>query len=179
MKQIKILVSIVFVLTGMIIYTSCQNVETEPIESYENTQSLTGVENFKTALQHLSQNSITRSNGEEPSEDEIKELATLSRVFLEENNITDEDLESVRDDEMVTLVALSLLDYDNVVNPATRTTAGGCVLEALGVKEVVESLGKGATKKVVKVVVKKVVKKAIPYVGWVCFAWDYISCVTE
>ena len=92
--------------------------------------------------------------------------------------ISKEDL-GIEDDEMLPIVAMSLLDYQKTMSPTSRTTAGGCVLEALGVREVVNSAGKGAAKYITKAVAKAVVKKAIPYIGWGWFAWDYIACVTE
>jgi hypothetical protein len=53
------------------------------------------------------------------------------------------------------------------------------VLQALGVKEIVETAGKAGAKQVAKVVAKVALKKAIPYLEWAMFAWDYIECVTE
>lgn len=179
MKQIKILILIVTVLTGVITYSSCQSSESEPIENVENSQSLKGVEEFRASLIQLSQKSISRSTDEDPSEKEIEELVNNSRDFLAKNDITNEDLDIEEDDEILAVVAMGLLDYQKTVNPISRTTTGGCILEALGVKDIVASAGKSAVKYVAKAVANAALKKAIPYVGWGLFAWDFISCVTE
>ncbi len=165
-------------LAGMLMCISCQNTVEEPVDIPATSQKLEGVEEYRTALIQLSQTSESRNEDEDPSAEDILNLIEYSREFLLLNGISKEDL-GIEDDEMLPIVAMSLLDYQKTMSPTSRTTAGGCVLEALGVREVVNSAGKGAAKYITKAVAKAVVKKAIPYIGWGWFAWDYIACVTE
>lgn len=117
---------------------------------------------------------------EEPLQKDVETLVEVSREFLIQNDITSEDL-GIEDEEMLAVVAMALLDYQKTVvdQPISRTTVGGCVLEALGVREVVNAAGKGAAKKVAKVAAKAVLKKSIPYVGWGFFIYDFVDCVVE
>ncbi len=180
MKKIKFLFTVIAMLAGIFVYVSCQNSEIEPIEEPESALELKGVQEFRTALINLSNGVNSRSFDEEPSQKDIETLVEVSRDFLAQNDITKEDLD-IEDDEMLAVVAMALLDYQKTVvdQPVSRTTAGGCVLEALGVREVVNAAGKGAVKKVAKVAAKAVLKKAIPYLGWGLFIYDYVACVVE
>lgn len=180
MKKIKFLLTVIVVLAGTFVYVSCQNSEIEPIEEQESSQELKGVQEYRAALINLSNGVNSRSMDEEPSQKDVETLVEVSREFLIQNDITSEDL-GIEDEEILAVVAMALLDYQKTVvdQPISRTTAGGCVLEALGVREVVNAVGKGAAKKVAKVAAKAVLKKAIPYVGWGFFIYDYVACVVE
>lgn len=179
-KKVRILISIVVVLTVGLVYVSCQNSENESdfFKNIHDSKEVLGCGDFKKSLLQLSNSSSTRTNSGMPSEEDIKNLVDLSQAFLLQNNITAEDLE-IDDEEILVVVAMSLLDYQKIVYSSTRTTAGGCLIEALGVREVVNSAGKGAVKYVAKAVAKVALKRAIPYVGWGMFAWDFIACVAE
>lgn len=76
------------------------------------------------------------------------------------------------EDELIAVVAMALLGYQQSIDPESRTTFGGCVIEALGVKEIIFSAGRGATKHEVKAVAKVAIKRAVPWLGWGMFAWD-------
>lgn len=178
MKRLKFLITAVCLLAGIFVYVSCQNSE-DLVDNTENTDEIRGTQEYKQALIQLTQNSISRSENEDPTKEDIEKLVEISRDFLLQNNITSEDLNIGENDELIAVVAMALLDYQKSVAPISRTTAGGCVLEALGVREVVNSAGKGAAKYVAKAVAKAALKKAIPYVGWGFFVWDYVACVTE
>lgn len=179
MKKIKFLITAVCLLAGIFVYVSCQSSDVEPVENTESCDEVRGVQEYRQALIQLTQSSMSRSEDEEPTKEDIEQLVEISREFLLQNDITTEDLSIEENDEIIAVVAMALLDYQKSVAPISRTTAGGCVLEALGVKEVVKSAGKGAAKYVAKAVAKAALKKAIPYVGWGLFVWDYVACVTE
>lgn len=179
MKKTKFLITVVCLLAGIFVYVSCQSYYVEPVENTEGCNEVRGVQEYRQALIQLTQSSISRSKDGEPTKDDIEQLVEISREFLLENDITTEDLSIDENDEIIAVIAMALLDYQKSVAPISRTTVGGCVIEALGVREVVKSAGKGATKYVVKAVAKAVVKKAIPYVGWGFFVWDYVACVIE
>lgn len=164
-------------LAGMFVYTSCQSSDVDPVNNEDITQNLKGVQQFKTSLVQLSQHSLSRSGNEEPTEEDIKNLVEISRIFLEQNEITNEDLDLNENDELIAVVALFLMDYQKSIANAhySRTTVGGCLIEALGFKE----LATGSLKKIAKTAAKVAVKRMVPYVGWGLFAWDYIECITE
>lgn len=179
MKKTKFLIITMCFLASVSIYVSCQNSESEPVVSVENAEEMKGAQEYKQALIQLKSSAMTRSSNEEPSKEDVQELVEISREFLQQNGITGADLNIEENDEIMAVVAMALLDYQKSIDPMTRTTAGGCVLEALGVKEIVKSAGKGAVKYVAKAVAKAALKKTIPYVGWGLFVWDYVACVTE
>lgn len=87
-----------------------------------------------------------------------------------------EDFETL-EDPRITWVAMGLAELDLAV-PETRTTVGGCVLQAIGLDAALE---KGLTKKAVKKAIKKIaaksVARAIPYVGEVLIAVDFVYCI--
>lgn len=58
----------------------------------------------------------------------------------------------------------------------TRTTVGGCILQAVGVKEI---LTEPTVKLAAKAIGKAVCKKAVLYIGWGLFAIDFVACVVE
>ena len=80
-----------------------------------------------------------------------------------------------QDDPRLAIVAMAIADVDRINNNAavSRTTFGGCVLEGLGVKGLVNGMGKKAAAKIIG---KFLLKRAIPYIGWALFAYDFIDC---
>jgi hypothetical protein len=179
MKKIKFIITAVCLLTGVLVYVSCQSSDVEPIECTDDYDEMRGVQEYRQALIQLNQSSMSRSEDEEPTKEDIEQLVEISREFLLQNDITTEDLSIEENDEIIAVVAMALLDYQKSVTSISRTTIGGCVIEALGVKEVVKSVGKGAAKYVAKAIAKAALKKTIPYVGWGLFVWDYVDCITE
>lgn len=168
------------------IYVSCENSEIEPINNSNCIIDIKGADEFKNSLRDLSGKAISRSGCDDHLAEDIETLIEISHEFLERNEIALEDLNIKNgEDEILVIVAMSLLDYQNISESTDnqtyvgRTSPGGCVLQALGVKEIVETAGKAGAKQVAKVVAKVALKKAIPYLGWAMFAWDYIECVTE
>lgn len=162
---------------GMIFCVSCQSSDVDPVDNGDVVEHLNGVQQYRTSLIQLSQGVLSRSENEEPSEEEIKELVEVSRIFLEQNDITNEDLDLNENDELIAVVALFLMDYQkSIINAKlSRTSPGGCLIEALAIKD----LATGSLKQIAKTAAKVAVKRFTPYVGWGLFAWDYISCITE
>lgn len=167
-------------MTVIFLFTSCQSSDLEPTENKKEEEAIKGVKQFKSSLAKLSNEVNSRSIDEEPSCKDIELLIEISKNFLGENEISIEEL-GINDEEMLPVLAMAILDYQKTLidAPASRTTAGGCVLEALGVKEVINATGKGIAKKVAKAAAKAVLKRAVPYVGWGLFIYDYITCVVE
>lgn len=161
-------------------FISCQSSEQEYLTQNETLQEIKGVHEFKLALNNLSNDVDSRSLDEDPTDRDIETLIEISRDFLNRNEITCDELE-INDDEIIAVIALAILDYQKTeLNfTSSRTTAGGCVLEALGVKEVINATGKGVAKKIAKATAKAVLKRAVPYIGWGLFIYDYIACVVE
>lgn len=155
MKKKKIVFTVIAMLAGIFVYVSCQNSEIEPIEEQESFQELKGVQEYRAALINLSNGVNSRSMDEEPSQKDVETLVEVSREFLFQNDITSEYL-GIEDEELLAVVAMALLDYQKTVvdQPISRTTVGGCVLEAIGVREVVNAIGKNAVKKLQRLLQK-------------------------
>ena len=155
MKKKKLLFTVIAMLAGIFVYVSCQNSEIEPIEEQESFQELKGVQEYRAALINLSNGVNSRSMDEEPSQKDVETLVEVSREFLFQNDITSEYL-GIEDEELLAVVAMALLDYQKTVvdQPISRTTVGGCVLEAIGVREVVNAIGKNAVKKLQRLLQK-------------------------
>lgn len=71
MKKIKFLFPVIAMLTGILVYVSCQNSEIEPIEEQESSQELKGVQEYRAALINLSNGVNSRSMDEEPSQKDM------------------------------------------------------------------------------------------------------------
>ena len=155
MKKKKLLFTVIAMLAGIFVYVSCQNSEIEPIEEQESFQELKGVQEYRAALINLSNGVNSRSMDEESSQKDVETLVEVSREFLFQNDITSEYL-GIEDEELLAVVAMALLDYQKTVvdQPISRTTVGGCVLEAIGVREVVNAIGKNAVKKLQRLLQK-------------------------
>lgn len=179
MKKGMFFYSTLCVLTAILICVSCQNSDVEKVDEPESTGEVRGWQEYRQALTQLSQRSVSRSNDQEVSKEDIKQLVEISRGFLLQNDITCNDLNMENDDELIAVVAMALLDYQQSIDPESRTTFGGCVIEALGVKEIISSAGRGATKHVAKAVAKVALKRAVPWLGWGMFAWDLAACYYE
>ncbi len=128
-------------------------------------------------IKQLSQSDSRNSELSEPLEESINDFVALSQDYLELNDI---DLSEYfdNDDPRIALVALAIADIDRTLNttPTSRTTIGGCVLEGLGIKALIEGPGKKAA---AKIIAKALLKRAVPVVGWGLFAYDFIDCMTE
>lgn len=159
---------------------SCLSSNDEPQMQDESDVAIVGTSEYKAALINLHESSMSRSD-DEPTEEEVAALIQLSKDFLKQNDIANEDLGLNNDDEIIPIVAMALLEYQNSIEASyeSRTTVSGCIIEAFGIKEIIEQPAKYGAKQVAKIVAKAALKRVIPYVGWTIFAWDFISCVTE
>lgn len=140
MKKIKFLFGLLVIAICSIVYVSCQNVSDEPVKATYGR--FIGEDNYKSTLVSLSKRTRMGDANSTPSKEDVEELINASRIFLIENDITCEELGISENDELVSIVAMAMLDYEKVYLNNTRTTAGGCVIEALSVKEVVTALEK-------------------------------------
>lgn len=157
---------------------ACTNYDADTTIVAEPVTDVAGLKTYRAELLKLTQQTYSRSAEMEPTQEDIKKLVEVSTVFLNENNITPQELGLKEGDERIAIVALAILDYQNVVvnSSVSRTTLGGCVLQALGIKEVLDNLGKQAVKKVATVVAKAALKKAVPWIGWGLCAYELIDC---
>lgn len=104
----------------------------------------------------------------------LEPALSLSKSYLQTNGYDySEDFES--DDFRIIWVATALAEYDKLYANATKTSVGGCVLEAIGINEILKAAGN----KLVKVIAKQALKKVLPYVGIALTAADFIMCITE
>lgn len=169
----KIFTLIVLLATAFSLFVSCNKIS-------EGTGEPSGIEIVGTAdfLSNLNSIKPTISKGGEITEEEA--AALLAPALLESKNYLEENGYDFREDftendPRIIWVATGLAEYDKLYLHATKTTVGGCVLQAIGVTEIVKSGGK----KLVKAIAKQALKKAIPYVGAALVAVDFIACVTE
>lgn len=94
---------------------------------------------------------------------DIDDLAQLSVVEL---------------DSRVIITALAISNYYEVYVYTTKASVGGCLLDALGLKALLEGgAGKIIAKKIAKQAAKKVLTKMVPYVGWGIAAYDFSDCM--
>lgn len=146
--------------------------DSEPIKG--TTSYIQKLSNIKATEEFRSRSSVDE---EEVSDVAIQSLVNISHDYLHANNIDMSDMfES--DDPRIAIVAMAIADIDKTLDNSsvTRTSIGGCVLEGLGVRGLVNGLGKKAAAKAIG---KLLLKRAIPYVGWGLFAYDFIDCMTE
>lgn len=119
----------------------------------------------------------------EVSEEEAREfllpIMEASHIYLEENGYDfKEDFDSA-DDPRIAWVAFGLAEYDRLYGLATKTSPGGCVLQAIGVAGLLKGYKKQAIKAIAKVVAKEVAKKAVPYIGAAITIGDFIWCMMD
>ena len=89
-------------------------------------------------------------SGDLSEEEAIVMMAPLleaSKEYLQSNDYDFEEDFETPDDPRITWVALAVAEYDLQSTSQTKSTLGGCVLEALGVKEIINNIGEGALKK--------------------------------
>lgn len=118
----------------------------------------------------------TRADTDELPAEVIEVLDVLSAetfALLEANEIDLSEFKG-KDDLRLAVVGLALLELDEDMI-STRTSVGGCVLQAMGLDAL---LKKGAKKAAAKLVAKAVLK-SIPYVGTAIVAVDFIWCMVD
>lgn len=173
MKKLVSFFTMVFIAITFI-FVSCNKNEI-PKEIDTDSTEILGTSEFLANLSYIKP-TLTKSG--EITEDDAREMIAsaleVSISYLEENNYDVSEVFSL-DDPRIIWVATGLAEYDKMYGLETRTTVGGCILEAIGVNELVKS----SEKKVAKAIAKQVVKKAIPYIGAALTAIDFIWCVVE
>ena len=161
---------------------SCSKQQAVPVVENEvsDATSMTWTDGYIKALSNISSAMETKV-GE--CDDETltlaAELVEVSKLYLEYNDL---DISIYFDDPYdyrIAVVAMALAELDRQPEAVTKTTVGGCALEALGVDALVEGIKKIGAKAALKIVSKQVLKKAIPYVGWAIAAVDFAACIAE
>lgn len=169
----KYLLSCLVLLLG-ISMSSCSS-DNEIFDQTHDTEdrNCIGTAEFVTSLNNLLTSTPTRSIGDE--ETMIPALIEASIEYLSKNEISYTDFCSDKTDPRIAVIAIGLAEYDLISNIQTRTSFGGCVLQAVGVKD----LGKAGAKAAAKQIGKAVLKKAVPYIGWGLFAVDLAMCLAD
>ncbi|MEE0236532.1 MAG: hypothetical protein UD961_10295 [Bacteroidales bacterium] len=179
MKKIAF-IGLIFLVIGLV---SCSKQQAVPVVENEvsDATSMTWTDGYIKALSNISSAMETKV-GE--CDDETltlaAELVEVSKLYLEYNDL---DISIYFDDPYdyrIAVVAMALAELDRQPEAVTKTTVGGCALEALGVDALVEGgIKKIGAKAALKIVSKQVLKKAIPYVGWAIAAVDFAACIAE
>lgn len=164
--------------------TACDSKDSDTpsiVETETDSEPITGTEAYIHMLSNLKVSEASQSRSiddeSEVSDETIQSLISISQEYLAINDIDMSDIFD-QDDPRLAIVAMAIADVDRLSNNTvvTRTTFGGCVLEGLGVKGLVNGMGKKAAAKAIG---KLLLKRAIPYIGWGLFAYDFIDCMVE
>ncbi len=106
----------------------------------------------------------------------VQELIVYSRNMLQENGVDVDSMFIDKNDPRIAMAGLAMMDYQKTANQiSTRSTIGGCVLEAIGVR----NLFKSGVKRAAKQIAKLALEKAVPYVGWGLTIADFAMCMTD
>jgi hypothetical protein len=125
----------------------------------------------------------TRSESQLPAAftEFMNELSSETLFLLQLNEIDTTEFVDENDPRLA-IVGLALLEAEQAMKVSTRTSIGGCVLEAVGISALVEATKGKAVKFVAKAIAKaaaKVVSRAIPYVGAGLAVADFVLCMAE
>lgn len=180
MKKLFYLIAIIT--TPSLVFVSCNKFESKNLE--ETTESakieVVGTTQFLSNLSYLKP-TLTKAGEltEEEAKIMIAPLLAESIKYLADNGYDClEDFETL-EDPRITWVAMGLAELD-IDATETKTTVGGCVLQAIGLDAALEKgLAKKAVKKAIKKIAIKTVAKAIPYVGEVLIAADFVYCLVS
>ncbi|MCQ2167429.1 MAG: hypothetical protein MJY69_02010 [Bacteroidales bacterium] len=180
MKKI-FLASVVTLTVCTLVFSGCNKdsiSEEVDLESIESSEAVVGTSDYIAQLATLAP-TLTKSGelSEEDARIMIAPLLAESIKYLADNGYDClEDFETL-EDPRITWVAMGLAELDLDV-PETKSTVGGCVLQAIGLDAALEKgLAKKAVKKTIKKIATKAVAKAIPYVGEVLIAADFVYCL--
>lgn len=161
-----------FALFLCISVSSCSS-ENEIIDKDTQIERCIGTVEFITSLNDISISTKTVNIEDEKAK--VPAIVEASIEYLAKNGISYSEFCSDKTDPRIAVIAMGLAEYDQINIIQTKTSFGGCVLEAVGVKE----LGKAGVKAAAKQIGKAVLKKAIPYVGWGLFAVDMVMCLAD
>lgn len=183
-KKIKIWVLLASVLVSCG-FCSCTNSSEELDYNEVQAEDFIGLDDFKAntysiikSLSDLSENyNVTDTRAMEMANDSIDKLVAnlteLSANILNKNGIDVVGEFGNAENPRIALVGLALIEYLEYSNVATRASVGGCVLEAIGVKDIYKKGVKAAAKQIVKAGLKK----AVPYLGWGLTIADFAHCM--
>lgn len=156
--------------------TSCSSEYSIPeLSSVESdTMEIKGVPTYISKIGEIVKHEETRSVTEEQTET-VPSLIKASIDFLHVNNIDYKEFFNNDSDPRIVVYAIAIVELQKTetMQPTTRTSLGGCVLEGLGIR------GLATGKAAVKAIGKVLAKRAIPYIGWGLFAIDMAMCLAE
>lgn len=173
-KEIKrsLLSCLIFFLGITVSSCSSENGIIEQDKNIE-AESCIGTTEFIASLNNISVN--TKNENIEDEKAKVPIIVEVAIEYLAKNNISYTDFCNDKDDPRIAIIAMGLAEYDQISSTQTKTSIGGCVLEAIGVKD----LGNAGVKAAAKQIGKAVLKKAVPYVGWGLFAVDMVMCLAD
>ena len=168
---------LIYVIAFAITMQSCSS-DSYNEEPLSDVVEIIGTQDYVAGLNSVLKDGLTKSVNDQ--EDTIvPELLLLSKEYLNNNNIDYCEFFGDSEDDRIIVFALALAEYNKIVyyNSITRTTVGGCVLQAMGLRALVQ--GKGITRAAIISLGKAIAKKAVPYLGWGLFAIDMAMCIAE
>lgn len=165
------------------------NGELESETATPSTELLMGYADFENnalpAVETLSELSATY-DPENPGDSEatmetyVSQLTASTVELLARNGISAREEFGSETDPRIAVVGLALIEYQACSQVVmTRADWGGCVLNAIGVGDLINGSVKLGAKQVAKKVVKAVLKKAVPYVGWVISVAEFAHCMSN
>ncbi|MBR6183518.1 MAG: hypothetical protein IKQ76_03005 [Bacteroidales bacterium] len=172
MKTIRFFI---IAIASALLFSAC-NVQPGEVKQTSEQVGIVGTDRFISSLSSAKPIGI---KSEEITDEEarvmIEPVMILSKAYLKANEYDfTEDFDDP-DDPRIAIVALALAEYDRTYGVATKTSFGGCVLEAIGIGDLLHAGGK----KLAKVIAKQVIKKAIPYVGAALAVGDFVLCMLD
>lgn len=173
MKKTNLFVCIIMLILISITMSCSSNKDIDEVVINTDKQ-IVGNDKYVSSVKLILNNTPTR--GIQQDEAMLPDLIKSSKSFLLENGISYSDYFKDPEDPRIAVLALGMAEYAKTSSSSlTRTSLGGCVLEAVGVKD----LGKAGAKAIAKRIGKAVLKRAVPYVGWGLFAIDMAMCLAD
>lgn len=180
----KNLISLFLIVISIFVGYSCSS-EKENIEEYK-TKEKAKIE-FNGTTVFLQKIHEIRMNTTRTVQDEqfiLAELVKYSSEYLKQNEF-DYTVFFEDGDPRIAIVAMSLSKYDrltsasiNFRNRVVTRGVGGCVLEAIGIRSLLDgSIKRLGAKYAAKVISKKVLSRAVPYIGWGLATVDFANCM--
>ena len=195
LKAMKKLFKSLFLTTIMVVsfgLSSCSNefVEMDGLDENAVQEDLIGMDEFESKaylvleeLSCLAQNyDMTSTRAMEASNDSIDRLVDELIIYSIDafsKNGVDVVAEFGSDkDPRIALCGMGLIEYQSLSQVTTRASLGGCVLEGLGLRELLNKkvLSKTSVK---RVLIKAGLKKAVPYLGWGLAIADFANCMVR
>lgn len=175
--------TIFFLVIAVFVNYSCSS-DKEGVNEYaESVKEQTEFLGTTSFLQKVHTTIIKPTRTVQAEEQVLSELVEHSSEYLRQNGFDYSEFFE-EGDPRIAIVAMSLSKYDRLTsksvdlrNRATRGV-GNCVLEAVGIKGLLDgSIKRLGAKYAAKFIAKKVLSKAVPYLGWGIAAVDFASCM--